>query len=216
MLVNNMCSSVLQKIRMNQNKVFYVCSYGGCGSKMLCHYLSHFGTVKHVHSKNPPTELTHIGLNAKWHEWFSTISIPASDLHNYYVIYIYRDPVKAIQSRFGQVEHLSHIQVDPSITLQQVVESKQDLYGIEKFFDNYTINKHNVLRNYKIYCVKYEDLFNNMEKFNKVLNINCSNKSIYPVEKITKRLEFKEEHVLEQIYAKLKQKMAEMPFIAVV
>ena len=213
MLVNNMRSSVLQKIRMNQNKVFYVCSYGGCGSKMLCHYLSNFGTVKHVHSKNPPTELTHIGLNAKWHEWFSKNPIPTSDLHNYYVIYIYRDPVKAIQSRFGQAEHLSHIQVDPSITLQQVVDSKQDLYGIENFFDNYTKSAQ---RNYKIYCVKYEDLFNNMDKFNKVLNINCADKSIYPVEKITKRPEFKEEQALEQIYAKLKQKMSEMPFIKVV
>lgn len=211
-LVNKMQSSVLQKMRLNQHKVFYVCSYGGCGSKMLCQYLSHFGTVKHVHSRNPPQQLTHIGTRD---EWFSSIAIPITELSNYYVIYIYRDPVKAIQSRFHEPAHLAHIQVNPSITLQQVIERKQDLYGIENFFDNYTQRNYKQ-RNYKIYCVKYENLFTNMEEFNRVLNINCSDKSLYPVEKTRVKPASNETLALEQLYAPLKQRMAKMPFITVV
>lgn len=213
-LVNKMHSAVLHKMRFNQHKVFYVCSYGGCGSKMLCQYLSHFGTVKHVHSRNPPQQLTHIGTRD---EWFSSIPILINELSNYYVIYIYRDPVKAIQSRFHEPAHLAHIQVNPSITLQQVIERKQDLYGIENFFDNYTNTQHNYKqRNYKIYCVKYENLFTNMEQFNRVLNINCADKSLYPVEKTREKPASNEALALEQLYAPLKQRMAKMPFITVV
>ncbi len=191
----------------NKHKVFYVCSYGGCGSKMLCEYLGHFGTVKHVHSRFPPTVLTHIGL---YDEWFSTIPIAKEDLGNYYVIYIYRDPIKAIQSRFMQKEHLAHIQTNPLITLEDVIASQQDLYGIEHFFDNYTNS--NIKRNYKIYCVKYEDLFNNIEQLNRVLNIRC-NKDLYPVEKTRTKPLTREILALQPIYANLIKKMQEMPFL---
>ena len=105
-----MHSHIQNTVRMNKDKVFYVCSYGGSGSKILCEYLGHFGKVKHVHSRYPPEKLTYIGLNAKWHEWFSTIPIPDKDVPNHYVIYIYRDPIKAIQSRFNMKQHLAHIQ----------------------------------------------------------------------------------------------------------
>jgi hypothetical protein len=160
-----------------------------------------------VHSRCPPTELTHIGL---YDEWFSNIPIAKEDLSNYYVIYIYRDPIKAIQSRFMQREHLAHIQCNPSITLQQVIESQKDLYGIEHFFDNYTNN--NIERNYKIYCVKYEDLFSNMEEFNRVLNIR-DNKSLYPIEKTRTKPLTKEIMLLQPIYANLYKKMQGMRFI---
>ena len=60
-LINKCHNRILDKVRMNNKKVFYVCSYGGCGSKMLCEYLAHFGTIKHVHSRNPPNKLTQIG-----------------------------------------------------------------------------------------------------------------------------------------------------------
>jgi hypothetical protein len=199
---------------MNKDKVFYVCSYGGSGSKILCEYLGHFGTVKHVHSRYPPEKLTYIGLNAKWHEWFSTIPIPDKDVPNYYVIYIYRDPIKAIQSRFNMKQHLAHIQCNPSITLEQVIDNRKDLYGIENFFDNYT--SRNVNRNYKIYCIKYEDLFTNIEELNRVLNIRCNNKSIYPTEVVRLKPELEDKEALDNIYKNLKNKMERMPFIKIV
>ena len=53
-----------------KNRIFYVCSYGGSGSKILCNYLNNFGKSYHIHSKSPPQQLTHIGINT-YHEWFS-------------------------------------------------------------------------------------------------------------------------------------------------
>ncbi len=209
-LIDNMRHTTIEKIRGNKEKVFYVCSYGGCGSKVLCEYLGYFGKVKHVHSRQPPINLTHIGLYSQYDEWFSKIPIAKEDLQNYYVIFIYRDPIKAIQSRFGQKEHLEHIQCNPTITLKQVIETQQDLYGIENFFDNYT-NK-TTKRNYKIYCVKYEDLFNNIEELNRVLNIRC-NKDIYPVEKTSNKPLSREHLALYPIYANLIKKMNGMKFI---
>jgi hypothetical protein len=218
-LINKLRTNVIKKykadpLHINPHKVFYVCSYGGSGSKVLCDYLRHFGTVKHVHSRYPPTTLTHIGINTKWHEWFSTIPIHPQDLHKYYVIYIYRDPIKAIQSRFEQPNHLAHIQTNPTITLDQVVNSKQDLYGIESFFDNYTNTT--TPRNYKIYCIKYEELFKNIPAFNQMFNIQCS-KDLYPIEKTTsKSLSPAVEKTLQDIYGNLMKKMRALRFITVV
>ena len=212
-LINKCHNRILDKVRMNNKKVFYVCSYGGCGSKMLCEYLAHFGTIKHVHSRNPPNKLTQIGLYSNTDEWFSNKQIPIKDLPNYYVIYIYRDPIKAIQSRFDLKQHLLHIQCNPSITLDQVIDNKKDLYEIENFFDNYTTR--NAKRNYKIYCIKYESLFANIEELNRVLNI-CSNKSIYPVEVTRAKPDIKNKAILENIYSNLKMKMERMPFITIV
>jgi len=212
-LINKMHIHIQNKVRMNKNKVFYVCSYGGCGSKILCEYLGHFGTVKHIHSRCPPDKLTHITTYPNYDEWFGEIPVPEKDIPNYYVIYIYRDPIKAIQSRFNMPQHLAHIQCNPSITLEQVLETKTDLYGIENFFDNYTT--HNIKRNYKIYCIKYEDLFSNIEDLNRVLNIRC-NKSIYPTEVVRKKPETPDKKKLESIYENLKKKMERMPFISIV
>jgi hypothetical protein len=204
---------IKNKVRMNSNKVFYVCSYGGCGSKMLCEYLGYFGTVKHIHSRCPPDKLTHITTYPNYDEWFGKIPISEKDIANYYVIYIYRDPIKAIQSRFDMKQHLIHIQCNPSITLEDVVKTKKDLYGIETFFDNYTTR--NINRNYKIYCVKYEDLFENIEELNRVLNIRCD-KSMYPTKTVREKPELPEKNDLENIYSNLKQKMERRPFISIV
>tara|TARA_B110000285_G_C14866589_1_gene487139 strand:- start:488 stop:664 length:177 start_codon:yes stop_codon:yes gene_type:complete len=42
-------------------KNFYICSYGGCGSKMLTAALSNYGNTQHIHSKTPPDKLEFIG-----------------------------------------------------------------------------------------------------------------------------------------------------------
>lgn len=90
-----------------------------------------------------------------------------------------------------------------------MLTSKKDLYGIEEFFDNYTTK--NPKRNYKIYCTKYEDFFNNISEFNKVLNIK-DNKKLYPIEKTTNR-NLKNKKELEDIYSNLIDKMKKMKFI---
>ena len=113
-----------QKKYFNPEMTYYVCSYGGCGSYMLCDYLRKFGNVEHIHSRKPPLNLEYIGkkntLENVYGEWFNNVPIPENDLANYKVIYLYRNPVKAIYSRFNNPDHLLHIQCDPTIKLSHV------------------------------------------------------------------------------------------------
>tara|TARA_B110000967_G_C18888831_1_gene565897 strand:- start:914 stop:1498 length:585 start_codon:yes stop_codon:yes gene_type:complete len=162
-------------------KIFYVCSYGGSGSKMLCEALNQYGKTKHIHSKNPPNKLEYVGNEhdgKTYDEWFNGITIHDNQLQNYYVIYIYRNPSFSILSRFTNPNHLEHIQIDRNIKLQDVLDTGKDLYKIREFYDNYI--KPNKERNYKIYCVKYEDIFNKQDELSNLLEIgklNLINKS---------------------------------------
>ena len=125
--------------------IFYICSYGGCGSKLLTNVLSQYGEAKHIHSRKPPDKLSYIG-GSVYSEWFNPIRVPSSQIENYKVIYVYKNPIDAIYSRFIYPKHLLHIQTDINIRIEDVVNSKKDLYGIEEFFDNYTTK--NPKRNY--------------------------------------------------------------------
>ena len=61
------------------------------------------------------------------------------------------------------------MQINKSIKLKDILDSKKDLYKIREFYDNYT--KPNKKRNYKIYSVKYEDIFNKKDELSKLLGI---------------------------------------------
>jgi hypothetical protein len=92
--------------------------------------------------------------------------------------------------------------------LQDVIDSKQDLYGIEEFFNNYT-KKEN--RNYDIYCVKYEDFWDNIETFNKTLEIQNA-KYLYPIKNETDK-RYTNLNELNKLYGPLICKMNGMKFI---
>jgi hypothetical protein len=162
-------------------KTFYVCSYGGCGSKMLCNALKQFGKVEHVHSRKPPDKLQYIGKNGggdAYSEWFNGKNIPDDKIKDYIVIYIYRNPSFSIESRFKIKNHLIHIQSDENINFNDVLDTGNDLYKIREFYDNYTLP--NAERNYKIYSVKYEDIFDRQDELSNVLGVgklNLVNKS---------------------------------------
>jgi len=193
---------------MNLNKTFYVSSFGGSGSKMLCQYLQSFGQVFHIHSRKPPLKLEYIGGNV-YFEWFNGNPITDDDytINKYYVIFIYRNPVKAIYSRFNDPYHLQHIQCDRNIKLTDVIRQNKDLYGIEEFFDNYTNS--NSQRNYNIICVKYETLFENFEQLNMILDIP-NKPHLYPHKKERNNSD-SNSHVLYNIYSHLIKKMDDMP-----
>ena len=195
------------------NKIFYICSYGGSGSYMLCRALNKYGRVKHIHSRNPPDNLKYIG-NEKggniYFEWFNNINIPENKIKNYYVIYIYKNPVKSIISRFRIKDHLDHIQIDRNITLNDVVKKEKDLYKINEFYNNYT--KINKKRNYKIYSVKYEDIFDKQFELSKILGIGPLNL----IKKETKRNPDKKIiKKLNEIYKDLIDKMNKNNFIMI-
>jgi hypothetical protein len=190
-------------------KIFYVCSYGGSGSYMLCKALKDYGIVKHIHSRKPPNKLTYIGKENggdTYEEWFNNITIPENELHNYYVIYIYRNPSFSIPSRFRKPAHLEHIQCDKNIKLQDVFTTGEDLYKIREFYDNYI--KPNEQRNYKIYCVKYEDIFSKQDELSKLLNIG--NLNIF-----NKSSRIDSNKILDKIYADLIDEMNKNNFIII-
>lgn len=181
--------------------IYYVCSWGGCGSKMLCRYLDNFGKTYHVHSPEPPKKLTKVGVDT-YAEWFSSHEL--QDVSNTTVIFLYRDPVRSILSRFRNPNHLKHIQ-SPIVSLDAVIKDGVDYYGLNKFFDNYT--KPNG-RNYSIYAIKYELLFDQKNEFNKYFNLSGAE---FPKKKETSQLETN--HSLELLYSQLRDKIKQMPFI---
>jgi len=159
-------------------KTFYVCSYGGCGSYMLCDALRKFGNVEHIHSRKPPVNLEYIGNKGGgncYHEWFNGVKIPDDKLSEYYVIYIYKNPINSIYSRFTDSRAgLRNIQCSNiDYKLKDVIEQKKDLYGLKEFYNNYTQKDKN--RNYKIYCVKYKEIFEKQNELSNLLGVGKLN-----------------------------------------
>jgi hypothetical protein len=199
---------------------YYICSSGGCGSTVLFNYLSNFGNVYHIHDRYPPNKLQFVGSKNNSEningEWFNGVEILESELINYKVIFIYRNPIPVIFSRFAQrqgpnVKHLQNIKCDNNgdINFFHVLGSGKDLYKIEEFFDNYTSIPSE--RNYDIYCIKYELFFNNISFFNQIMNIPDIIE-LYPIKsEHNKKYQYVRELLI--IYNKLIQKMNRMTFI---
>ena len=217
--INNNTSNINIPSLFNNNLTFYVCSSGGCGSTLIHNYLKMFGNVFHIHDRFPPDKLCYVGSentnNPVYEEWFNTTEIPNDKLHAYKVLFIYRNPIDVIYSRCvgPNIPHLQHIKCDNDgdIPFIDVIQSGKDLYKLEDFFDNYTIPKK---RNYTIYCVKYEEFFNNISWFNSVLNIP-NIKELYPKknEKHKQLIYIKD---LIFIYHSLMKKMNNMKFIEII
>lgn len=207
---------------LDKNKIFYVCSSGGCGSTIIFNYLKNFGTVYHIHDRYPPNKLEYVGnVNTDkgvYSEWFNGVQIPEEHLDNYKVIFIYRHPIQVIYSRYAQkngpnVAHLTNIKCDNggNINIFDVLKSGKDLYKMEEFFDNYTIPSD---RNYNIYCVKYELFWDNISLFNRLMGIPDI-KALYPVKyERPKKLQFLIQ--LTTIYNSLINKMKSMKFIEII
>lgn len=205
----------------NKDLHFYVCSSGGCGSTILFNYLSNFGNVYHIHDRFPPDYLCYTGnINTNhpvYSEWFNKTEIPKEKLLNYRVIFIYRNPIDVIFSRFAlangpNVQHMKNIKCinNGEIYFGDVLKLKKDLYKLEEFFYNYTSPKE---RNYSIYCIKYEYFFNNIEIFNKIIGIPDV-KTLYP-KKFERKKNYTYVKQLMFIYNSLIIKMNRMRFIEI-
>lgn len=206
----------------NKNKIFYICSSGGCGSTVIFNYLSNFGKVYHIHDRYPPNNLTYVGKENTnkevYSEWFNEIEIPEDKIENYKVIFIYRNPLQVIYSRFAQkngpnVNHLKNIKCmnDGNINIFDVLKSGKDLYKMEEFFDNYVSMKE---RNYNIYCLKYELFWQNISLFNRMMGIP-NIQHLYP-EKRERLKQIQFQIRLNQIYNSLLRKMNSMRFIEII
>ena len=201
---------------------YYICIYGGSGSTVLFNYLSHFGNVYHIHDRYPPNKLQYVGgektTDDVYREWFNGVEIPEDNIKKYKVIFIYRNPVEVIFSRFAQAQgpnipHLQHIKCanNGNIYIFDVVRSGKDLYGVEEFYDNYMVP---INRNYDIYGVKYEQFWNNIGFFNYTIGIPDV-KELYPIkQERAKKFSFVKE--LSVIYKSLITKMYKAKFIEVI
>ena len=98
-----------------------------------------------------------------------------------------------------------------NIHLGDVLNRNKDLYKIEEFFDNYTQKKE---RNYKIYCVKYEQFWDNISLFNNIIGVPDI-KQLYPIrQENNKKIQYIEK--LYPIYYSLINKMNKMNFIEII
>ena len=202
---------------MNNNRIFYICSYGGCGSKCLMNILKKYGKVEHLHSRYPPNKLEFVGTTPGVDtEWFNGVPVPEDQLHKYTIIYIYKNPINAIYSRYHRPDkikyqklHQKYVQLEKNIMLKDVLEKNDDLYKIKEFYKNYTTP--NSERNYKIISIKYEDLFEKTEELEKLLNIG----PIHIEKRETKR-EYPEYDKLYNIYKDLIDEMNNKPFIEII
>jgi len=214
--------SIIDRDIFNKNMNYYICSAGGCGSTIIFNYLKNFGNVYHIHDRYPSEKLCYVGReNTSEHvyeEWFNKTQIPEDKLGFYKVIFLYRNPIDVIFSRFIQpqgpnITHLKHIKCmhNGLIGLGDIINTGRDLYGLEEFYDNYTIAKN---RNYHIYCIKYEDFFDNIGLFNQILGLPDI-KLLYP-NKVERRKKITYTRNLSIIYNRLLLKMNLMPFIKVI
>ena len=203
----------------DDTKFYYVFSYGGCGSTLLSRFLENYGRVKHLHDRYPPNKLEYGGydnMNSEYRnkELLNGLQVPEHLLKNCTVIYIYKNPIDAIYSRFHIPKHLENIQTSKAIKRYDLIKKRKDLYGIEEFFDNWTTP--NPERNYKIICVKYEELFDKQQELLDILDIPYK-----PELKMIKRETVRNKNeieleILHEIYKPLIDKMNSKNFIEIV
>ena len=201
---------LLPRHYFKKDRHFYICSFGGCGSWIIAQYLSNFGQVHHIHSRKPPAPyLTTVEL-----EHFTSIPHAEQRPQHHYVLYVYRDPVAALQSvqrRFALTDHFRMIECsDTNVTLDDIVDSQQDLIGLAEFDANYT--RPSLTRKYPIYCVKYELFFSHLPEFNKALGLVDFPK-LYPVKKENAEAPVQTSKALERVYAPLREAMHQRPFV---
>lgn len=223
-----------------ENRLFYICSYGGCGSFMLFGYLSNFGTTFHIHCRNMPDVLKKIdSTNRIQHytyedNWDNHKPVEEDKIKDYKVIYIYRDPIKAMYSvarRFPFHLHMKSIQcmvttktlMKPlnkrrftvrhvDLSIHDFKRGKRDICGLENFFDNYTQKRN---RNYNIYCIKYENFFEDIKNFNDTLEVEDV-EELYPVKKENIVDYENYEELKSNIYKNLFTKINNLPSIYLV
>lgn len=183
------------------DRLFLVCSYGGSGTSMLTRKLVKYGTARPIHSL-PPAKLEGYRDCV-----FSGEELSEEELNKTTVIYIYKNPVNAVYSRYNKEHFRRYLRFENSF--DDLVEQKRDVFNLEKFFDAWT--DPSTERNYKVICVKYDEIFEKEEELCKVLGIG----KLGLVKRETKR-EMPHRDIVEKVYEKLNQKIEAMPFIKVV
>jgi len=178
----------------NKEKVFYVCSYGGCGSWMVVNFLSKYGYSYHMHKRKVPAYIDKIWDKdeiIKEHESRHTTSckFPETDNYQNYIIFIYSKPLFSLSCRNSHGDkHWKNIGVDSS-TLSKIqrphnpknlLECSEDLIKYEEFWDNYVFHKCNL----PILCLNYHFLWDNLNILYDFCHIDKTDIKNFPKKRI--------------------------------
>jgi hypothetical protein len=179
-------------------RTYIVVSYGGCGSKMLAGWLAQLPRkyakhVYHFHDKRPPDVLRELpppprpstrerDFRARRFPGggrFRTETKPVADLDDYRVLYIFKDPVEAMVSRFG-FGHCKHLDGDCGVEqsfpkLDVYAQQGVDRMGLLAFFEAYTSPQ-----KYPIVALNYHKLWQNREAVMSALGLPASLASSFP------------------------------------
>ncbi len=203
--------------------IYYICSFGGCGSKMLTNFLQQFGKVVHIHNRYPPKVLSVIRLKSENDGSFSTIPICNESLSKVHVIYIFRDPTEAQVSRWG-INHFMNIQV-PNLSRyvkilanpKKYIKYNQNLLKYDKFHQNYM--KAPRSKNYNIYAINYHKLFTseNIKHLCNKLKLPPGAETKFPHRKESSQKKWKEYRAdLDKLNMSLKLKIKNSPFMQII
>ena len=201
-----------------KEKLYFVCSYGGSGSKMLRGFLRNYGKTYHPHSKQPPAKLTHPEKRKDLGEVNFVQKGKLVISNRAKVIYIFRNPIDALKSRYG-IEHCKNVEGDwqelpPSIEEYAVIG--KDLFGLEIHFNNWT-QENEGQRDYSICCIRYETLWHHLKELFDYLEIPHRDLVQFPARKETKRLiDEKTENLLKLMYQPLIDKMDAFPEFSII
>jgi len=183
---------------------YFVFSYGGTGSTMLCSFLSRYGRSFHLHDKVPPLFLTDRLVEAPDRHTEAVIHLSQDpyyklNLNDCRVIYIYRDPVIAKISRPGW-QHCYHIGGDfrqhqklkrkPGDNLgmellEDYARNGVDLNQYEEHFDNWMIEGED--REYSILYINYAHLWENLNVIFEYCQIPINHIVNFPRKRETKK-----------------------------
>jgi len=196
------------------NKVVYVCSYGGCASKAFCSWVSQSGHYSnyHIHSRIPPNKLCIADSERFIYEQ------EVLDPENYYVVYIFRNPVESFLSRFcpGVGHHSANIDVYGYLLNEHNMSSEQYEallsrptltndsksvpitwitnyieHGIDLWgYGNFFDNyvNQNINTNYPIYAINYHKMWDDKDAICDALDINKAVPFFERTEKVTSHI----------------------------
>ena len=149
----------------------------------------HVVKVRHMHDPNPPTEMhefnrpiaetTHHQTDYRerhipgGHFPSTTPAIPVENYDDFRYIYIFKEPVEGLVSRYGH-GHCEHVggdcgSMDAFPKLDQYSERGVDFFKISDFFLNWTTE--DVKRQYPIICLNYHKLWDNLPRVVEALGL---------------------------------------------
>jgi len=218
LLLGRKFTGMLRRILSRPNFSYYVCSFGGSGSTMLCRFLMHYSSyVFHIHDRNPPTVLSELEWLPGRSEYSFKKDSPVSDPGKYKVIFIYRNPVEACASRYEK-EHLVNLEADyknAPASLDEYAKKGIDRIRYEEYLDHYTDEK--VKRNYDMICINYDILWDHLAEIFKALELPARDISSFPKRIETpRRISADTRSSLERMDASAIRKISKMPPIHII